>query len=112
MGCDIHGWLEVKDNGKWVAISELEDRERDYGRFAKLAGVRGEGEREPLGIPPDISDTARFHINKWGIDGHSHSYLKTDEVVEIFEESFYKVFGFDEECVEGYETRLVFWFDN
>lgn len=134
MGCDIHGWVEKKVGQKWVAIKELEDRDRNHLRFAKLAGVRtytgdGYGFPEPKGVPTDASDTTRYHIEKWDSDGHSHSWMHLDEALRIFKEtqskehySEYSAFGIDlgnnERCkccgqfLPKAEYRLVFWFDN
>lgn len=48
--------------------------ERDYGFFAAIAGVRGEGP-EPNGIPEDASALARMYIDQYGCDGHSYGYM-------------------------------------
>jgi hypothetical protein len=124
MGCDIHGWIEVKVGDKYVAVKELEDRSRNYKRFAALAGVRNSCEMKhviPKGIPSDISDTARYHVVSWGVDGHSHSYLPLKDAAEIFLSTDYgppyfaktypllRYFDYDDD-VEN--ARLVFWFDN
>ena len=118
MGCDIHGWVEKKVNDKWVAYLELRDRERNYERFAALAGVRGEGP-QAKGVPPDVSETTKLHIDEEGADGHSHSYMALTEAYKIFRETnrkkFYSehdAFGVDD-YGEGYgDYRIVFWFDN
>jgi hypothetical protein len=126
MGCDIHGWVEKKHNGKWVAVKELKDRDRNYERFAMLAGVRGVGP-SPLGIPTDVSDTAKYDIDKWGTDGHSHSYLPLEEAFKKFKASIFfaaknkdyysewDAFGVEIEGIKNEswdDYRLVFWFDN
>lgn len=130
MGCDIHGWIEKKmPNGRWVAYSELKDDGRNYERFAKLAGVRGDGP-EPEGLPDDISETTRVHVDEDGSDGHSHSHMDLLDAFPIFKATvekpeyytWYEAFGVSEEpkecptChqhVDGRgKWRLVFWFDN
>lgn len=120
MGCDIHGWVEAKINNKWIAIAKLEDDGRCYDRFAKLAGVRGPGP-SPAGIPGDVSDTAKFHINLWNRCAHSHSWLPLSEAFEIFKATDHKenyslwdAFGVDLEWygVDIDQCRLVFWFDS
>lgn len=129
MGCDIHGWIERKTSSGWVAVNELKDkgRSRNYERFAKLAGVRGDGP-EPRGMPCDVSATAKYHIEQWDTDGHSHSWLPIAEAAPIFlatawqPEDFEKKYPlssfFDLEIgdipSQGTvdEYRLVFWFDN
>lgn len=120
MGCDIHGWVEKRVNDKWIAVSELEDTSRNYERFSRLAGVRGMGPA-PKGIPDDVSETTKYHIDEYGEDGHSHSWLPVSEVWEIFKATnfrndhytYWSVFGnyIDWEH-EQQLYRLVFWFDN
>jgi hypothetical protein len=125
MGCDIHGWVEIKDGEKWIAVKPLKDDSRNYRRFTLLAGVRRDKNKyckaKPKGIPKDVSETTHWHIKEWGEDGHSHSYLPLGEAVEIFLKTDCKseyaekhpaehFFGVRDNCVEEY--RLVFWFDN
>jgi len=124
MGCDIHGWVEVNDNGKWIAVKELKDRDRNYRRFALLAGVRdydNESSAMPKGIPTDVSETAAYSIKKWGVDGHSHSYLPIVDAAKIFLEAAYNPseFAIEYPVLEYFDfedntkdARLVFWFDN
>ena len=127
MGADIHGWVEKKVDGKWVAFKELHDDNRIYSRFGALANVREPGPF-PRGIPTDISDTTKLHIEQWGSDGHSHSYLSIADAFNIFKRTssnkdydFYDAFDFShreevcpkcgqKEAQDNY--RLVFWFDN
>ena len=126
MGCDIHGWIEAKVDGKWIAVREMKDDTRNYERFAALAGVRGYGPK-PKGVPEDVSETAAFHIREWGNDAHSHSwasvpdaaaiFLKTDFLPDDGYRSKYPMeayFGVDGErdSVPPELHRLVFWFDN
>lgn len=122
MGCDIHGWVEVKKDDKWIAVQEIEDRSRNYKRFAALAGVRGEGP-EPRGIPHDVSDTVRYHIEYWGVDGHSHSQMSLRDAAKVWLETDwapnyhkkrYPILAYigiaSDDCTEDF--RVVFWFDN
>jgi hypothetical protein len=123
MGCDIHTVLERKINGKWVAVAieESASRDRNYDRFAMLAGVRGEGP-EPRGMPEDASDSAAALAADWGGDGHSHSWLPIEEACDIYLESerdpseivtkyaMESFFNLSPESTD--EHRLVFWFDN
>ncbi len=136
MGCDIHGVVERKHNGKWVACKVLQHpdpaRDRNYERFAALAGVRGKGP-EPKGFPDDASETACMLRDDWGRDGHSHSWLPIAEAAAIFAatqwwapnqkpdafpskewvEKYPSCHYFDVDSVpDGNEYRLVFWFDN
>lgn len=149
MGCDIHLVLEKREKtlGRWIGINTFLGHSppsharyvnsasysyscaisRNYERFARLAGVRGEGP-PARGVPFDASETARFLILEFGSDGHNHSFITVAEAAAIFAategwrdfegpdcyarkypESFF--FGVDsEDCLENY--RLVFWFDN
>lgn len=146
MGCDIHLVLEKRHNGKWVGIDTFQGhrrakwtlkegeydwsspvaRSRNYHRFAALAGVRGDGP-QPLGIPPDASDTTLYLIEDYGCDCHSHSWLPMKEAAKVWKqtqnnmddygskypESYF--FGIDTSEGSRYKSddyRIVFWFDN
>lgn len=96
MGCDIHIFVERKNNeNRWVdsmiyensvygeGFTPLSDYERDYGLFATLAGVRGDNPIEyPKGIPEDCSPEYRKLCEDWGDDGHSHSYFTLRELLD------------------------------
>ena len=135
MGCDIHGVVERKVKGKWIACNILRAddtaTDRNYGRFAALANVRGDGP-EPKGFPDDASDTSTLLRDEWNGDGHSHSWLPLAEAAKIFAETQWfppteKADAFPKKDwvqkypayhyfrVEDYDVgdcRLVFWFDN
>lgn len=89
MGCDIHSFGEYKDEqGKWRCIQGLEPFEwRSYTNFAFLAGVRnGQGLKpisEPRGLPEDCSDEVRASSDAWDGDGHTHSWLSMQELIEF-----------------------------
>jgi hypothetical protein len=138
MGCDIHGWVELKHGGKWVAVSELTElgKARNYTRFEALAGVRAgpDCKIEPRGLPDDVSDTVRYHVYRWGRDAHSHSHLPLEYAAEIFRQTewvpgpedpppswrvsdamrdpLYGYFNYSRAGGDQREARLVFWFDN
>ena len=125
MGSDIHGWVEHKVGNKWIAVCPLKANERNYRRFALLAGVRDEYNENnipPKGIPEDISETARYDIERhWDetfISCHSHSYMSLDEACEIFNETaderteFPSLIFFDQVPEDVKKARLVFWFDH
>lgn len=120
MGADIHGWVEKRIGDRFVAVRELygDGELRNYERFAKLAGVRGDGP-VPRGLPPDISETVAYHAKNWEMDGHSFSWLPLDEAFEIFKSTAtptpYERGYWDFFHIERHEepnSRLVFWFDN
>lgn len=146
MGCDIHLVLEKRHGDKWVGVDTftghhrgkfyLKEGERDYSspvtrqrnyeRFALLAGVRGDGP-PPRGVPSDASDTTGLLIQEWGTDGHSHSWLPLSEAVHVwsltqsgmdkFSEDYPAVYFFGVDTSDGSgdkneNYRVVFWFDN
>ena len=153
MGCDIHVILEEQDiDGTWIAINTFKShdrapwtvgknvtsldlwsspivRDRNYDRFAKLADVRSyeTAGPKPRGLPKDVSQTTQFLVDKWDVDGHSHSWLPLKEAVKIWVETEhnalcdkwfakcpeYHYFGVRSLTEEGFDRyRVVFWFDN
>lgn len=144
MGCDIHMLAEMKSkkSGKWKKMGrvfkscygdgELTDEPydgRNYGLFAILADVRngvgfagvktGSGYEpidSPRGVPEDASNEYRELVEKWGFDGHSHSYFILEELlaydwfhkktkrIALVKPEEYKVFkkkGKPESCCAG-----------
>ena len=105
MGCDIHLVLEQKNNdGNWVGLHgftwdilfattakrhmiTFPARDRNYERFAALAGVRNDGINgypQPKGMPSDASELAIMYGNVEGGDTHSHTWYLLDEATKIF----------------------------
>ncbi|MFA7143161.1 MAG: hypothetical protein WC175_04190 [Candidatus Dojkabacteria bacterium] len=60
---------------------------RNYDLFTVLAGVRNYRDWdwfvEPKGIPDDISEDVKNIIDRYGGDGHTHSYLTLREILDI-----------------------------
>lgn len=98
MGCDIHFNVERHcDPYGWIGIYSTESdlnfgRERrdnnpltsrDYDFFGKIAGVRRDGPGAK-GLPDDASDMSRFAHERWGMDGHSWTYLSLEEFLTIY----------------------------
>jgi hypothetical protein len=141
MGCDIHGLVERKVNGKWICWRTLNPvhtsrpdehgssfaspaaLSRNYERFAALAGVRGDGP-DARGLPDDATDTAT-HLFETE-EGHTPSWLPLQEATDIFlaterydlrefdrKYPAYYYFGVESES-DGplSDFRLVFWFDS
>lgn len=115
MGCDIHLFVERREDDQWVSADtwepipeteqEYEDGrvrrrtkvfygERRYDLFAILADVRnGRGFAgrdfgyrlrpiaKPRGLPDDTSQEVRDEADRWGDDGHSHSWLTLAELL-------------------------------
>ena len=131
MGTDIHTMLEKEFDGEWVLVHvphwNTGARRANYTRFAKLAGVRGDGPA-PKGAPSDISEGARYRLRKWGDDARSISYDTLIRFLDVCKETdrddvfyndtwkysdfceHYLGIGFDkDECVDDF--RVVYWFD-
>lgn len=110
MGCDIHLYVERRENGKWATCDTWETEkgddykhvpyqksfyhERNYDLFAIFADVRngsgfagvktGDGFNpivEPRGIPDDCCNEYREVAEYWSGDGHSHSWLTVAEIM-------------------------------
>lgn len=105
MGCDIHictealvsidsklTWFNI-DNWKLNRYPKEEGiiwnlnpvyNSRDYYLFAVLASVRNRDEVNPIsqprGIPTDVHAVTKEESDRWGSDGHSHSYLSLLEI--------------------------------
>ena len=132
MGANIHTMLEKEIDGEWVLVHvphwNTGARRANYDRFAKLAGVRGDGP-VPKGAPSDISKGTQYRLNKWGCDAHSVSYdtlirfldvcKGTDREDFVYDDTWkysdfcehYLGMGFGkDECVDDF--RVVYWFDN
>ena len=91
MGCDIHGWVEIKEyqwTNYWsTAISVSAIVGRNYDMFALLFGVRNDAHFVPVaedrGIPDDATDIVKGDFAHWGMDGHSPSYITWQEIQQI-----------------------------
>lgn len=111
MGCDIHEYVEVRgEDGRWRVIGERRedptypgefeffggplDIDRNYNLFAILADVRNgrgfagcdTGNRltpiaDPRGLPEDCDPVTRAESDRWGCDGHSHSWATLAELL-------------------------------
>lgn len=87
MGCNSHISIEVFEkwyNGKqWETWALDIPESRDYQLYEAMAGVRSNEEDDmmfpPRGIPIDVSLAVKYWIQRYGEDGHSHSWLYADE---------------------------------
>lgn len=157
MGCDIHCYIEYRypKHDDWTSFGGRINPGRNYGLFAKLAGVRNYDDvtpvAEPRGIPADMSDgTGRsywMYVTEAPGDGHctpevakqyvqygakykderenfvsnpdwhSHSWLTPDEYAVAIGDSGEPEYdailaamrSFEE---NGFQARIVFWFDS
>ncbi|SAL26129.1 hypothetical protein [Caballeronia telluris] len=101
MGCDIHLYKEKFVEGKWVTADEWEAydfgdddkgievpwKKRFTERNYQLFGLLSKGVRsvhpfsfEPRGLPFDPCAEIAQEAERWGEDGHSHSYLFLHEL--------------------------------
>jgi hypothetical protein len=83
MGCDIHGFWELRTpEGTWVAFREI-NMMRSYMWFGIIAGVRSlvhTSTTAGRGIPDDASAAWRTYAGVGGYGLHSHTWLSYDEV--------------------------------
>ena len=139
MGCDIHAYIEFKHYDKWVEwTSESIWLERDYLMFGTLAGVpRTEVAHfiPPKGMPEDVSRAIRKQQEMWAGDGHTHSWLSTNEYLAAMYDYIHNQMNIAIKGEGGYpgiihqpsqtyralgsalaglgeDARVVFWFDN
>ena len=127
MGTDIHAYLEVQIDGRWVCHSQPRIK-RDCEVFGHIAGVRGGTPIvEPRGLPVDISEITRIEYEHEEEDAHTAGWLSKTEMQQIADLapdlSGLNLFGYvtgnppwgvpGDGYPEPYQdARLVFWFDN
>lgn len=112
MGCDIHMFVEQKDEeGLWQMLPPPEIElyyypktmsapvmgedwywGRNYALFGFLADVRNETGygtshvpplTKPRGLPPHVSAEIQAESDEWDCDGHSHSWFALGELLAI-----------------------------
>lgn len=100
MGCDIHSFVERREDGRWVRLtgdlfpdndqwSEPDEPfpNRNYDLFGFLADVRNYSHcpviAEPRGLPDDVSSEIRAEHEDWGRDAHSTSWLTVAEMADF-----------------------------
>jgi len=108
MGCDIHGWVEIRpyewNKDYWKSMINISYLERNYLIFARIFGVRNHF--EDLEITPIAANRGLPSTDKYdddennneprnldrkecGVDGHSESWISLKEFYlhldEIFE---------------------------
>ena len=135
MGCDIHMVVERRKTGEtwadWVGFiatdyhpgARLPVARRDYDFFAEVASVRGTTRNHknyPRNLPEDVSRLAWQQYMRAPLDYHSVSHMPLTEFCEIYgkinpekyrpEHAAYDLFGVHGD--EGFDYRVVFWFDN
>lgn len=88
MGCDIHSFVEVKQEGTWKQVEGVFPFDwRNYSVFAFLANVRNydccEPISEPRGLPSDVSNDIDFIYKDEEDYVHSTSYLTVKELIDF-----------------------------
>lgn len=88
MGCDMHGFVEVKDGACWKAKIDVgKDVGRNYDIFGLLFGVRNVVRFKPVApdrdIPRDASDEYLTLYGRWVADAHSMSWITLQEIEAI-----------------------------
>lgn len=67
----------------YLDYSQVRATGRDYTLFGLLASVRGDGPREALGLPENVSELVAAAAERAGGDGHSHSYMSLEEFKRV-----------------------------
>ena len=88
MGCDIHGFIEVKTGDTWEAAEDIrDDVQRNYDMFGMLFGVRNYVGFAPIapqrGIPTDAATKTQQEYQRWDEDAHSPSWLAYSEIAAL-----------------------------
>ena len=98
--------------------------DRDYNLFGVLVGVRWHScpnkISECRGLPSDISKEISLFCDYYGSDGHSHTYLTFEELLNYKHWEEYNLEYFYNSIVRmqkiinlpPQDIRMVFWFDN
>lgn len=92
MGCDIHVYLERKnDMEDWEHIyvsdrrgTKVDSYTRDYLLFGLLGGVRHDGcncTHDYRGLPQDISNEINKEYQSWDGDAHSATWYNYNELI-------------------------------
>jgi hypothetical protein len=126
---DYYLYPEWRGDGEKIMHINCDDRfytdGRNYNLFCALAGVRNYFENPvvispPKGLPKDVSPVIRREKRRWGIDGHSHSWLSLRELLEFDWSAWGNTCdAFRDEVIPKLQAlggpddaRIVFWFDN
>ena len=83
MGCDIHGIVEIRENGTWKRFSDLPYDGRSYKLFSRLADVRNYDKIEHMELKglPDDSECSYEDIED--PDHHSFNHFTLEELLDF-----------------------------
>jgi hypothetical protein len=122
IGCDIHVYLELMFEEKWLYIGELQSK-RQYDVFGRLAGVRSD--EAPFvkiieRLPENASEGVKEQFSDWEGDAHSLSVITMEELegfVQKFKEKSFFVKKWLKVCQQSIgagaeDARVIIWFDN
>ena len=124
MGSDIHVYIEYRHKSwnlaNWCNFGGTFNLGRRYAIFARLAGVRDFEDVDhiaPRGLPKMLSHDTRYAYEDWQGDTHDASWLTLEEwehalsdIEDLEYETVAAIMRFYKS--EGFETRVVFWFDS
>jgi hypothetical protein len=80
----IYGRRDSPEERRMLSpLAQWRARTRNYRRFAKLAGVRGDGPN-PKGLPADASDLTLLVLSESNDDLHSHTWYSLREACLIW----------------------------
>ncbi len=116
---------------KVKAVNRLFNRS-SYILYAILASVRNDDNKiipiaKPRGLPSNVSEMVRRQEEFWGVEGHSHSWLTLDEIINYDWTQTFTDYHGEIRCYKDYfeifinkihtinktgTFRTVFWFDN
>jgi len=85
MGCDIHAWLEIRNDNQWsTPDNKALDLDRAYDTFGLFFGVRNHANFSPVaerrGFPRDASALVCQDYQTWSDSAHSASWLTWADV--------------------------------
>lgn len=88
MGCDIHGWIEIKRKERWYQSVDIRSFiNRHYAFFGAFFGVRNYMEFDPLfelrGAPSDMHWKTQSDLDEYNGDAHSITHFYVDELDKI-----------------------------
>jgi hypothetical protein len=109
MGCDIHGFWEVKDHtGNWMAFDTINPG-RNYDWFGVIAAVRGGPDigTAGRGMPDCPSGAYKDMVDEWGVDLHSHTWLTRAEVQEACHELNRRMIEAYDEHPNDHEYEMI-----
>jgi hypothetical protein len=109
--------FSIPNADDWSSDGIVRISNRDYRFFGVVAGVRApiKGAFKPRGYPDDVSPEVLAEIKRYGDDGHTHSWLGVQEMLDsdvMKENCPYQLSYLRDYIPDPKNTRMVFYFDN